>query len=232
MKQLSDRYTSIIVVLAFMSIALNLIVFADFYMDYRSQLDSDVLAVGVLSLEVLPQGVCNLKMFSEWNFISLCADPTNKTVEVVASSLEGKFDYILKWNQSSQSYILWSTYASERPFDEFQINSSYFVHVNTSSATFIINGTPTQNLNISLVEKFNSPSWPYEFNQSISNSLASIASNFTYVLKWNASSQSYLLFSVFAAENDFENISVGEGQFINVNTTSEVLEYNRIALEP
>lgn len=232
MKQLPDKYLRILIVLALLSVALNMVAFTTAYIEHRSKLDSNVLAVGTLALTVTPEGFCDIDLLEDWNLISICASPSDTSIDSVTSTISDSFDYILKWNASSQSYLLWSSFTEDNPFDNLEVNSSYFFHVNRSSKNFPIEGTANQNFNISLIENFNSPSWPYEFNKSIAQALGSVNNSYTYVLKWNASSQSFLLFSVFASENPFQNISAGEGQFINVNTSSIVLQYNRSDLAP
>ena len=48
---------------------------------------------------------------------------------------------------------------------------------------------------------------------------------------WNSSSQKFLIYSPLAAENDFQNISAGQGQFVYVsNESGATIKYNRSIL--
>lgn len=179
---------------------------------------------------VVIEGVCNFALEQNWNYISFCADPLNKTVASIMSQADGKYDYILMWNETSQAYDMYSIYAVQNPFTEVNVTKSYFIHVNTSMPSFGISGIINKDMNLSLINKWNAPSYPYEFAANVSHYLNTIAGNYEYMLKWNNSAQAYNLYSIYAIDQPFAYIYKGEGQFIYVNATSTVLVYNRTVL--
>lgn len=185
-------------------------------------------AFGTASLTI--EGLCIFDLAANWNFISLCAEPLNKTVDSVTQSISGDYDYILKWNETSQAYDLYSIYATSKPFNELEQNSSYFLHMTDSHTGFSVSGNTTGSMNISLVNKWNSPSWPYEFARDVSRYMGTINGSWEYLLKWDATAQSYSLYSIYAATKPFTQIFKGEGQFMYINASSAVLVYNRTAL--
>lgn len=186
-------------------------------------------SVGTASLII--EGACSMDLATNWNFISLCADPSNKTVDSVTQGISGDYDYILKWNATSQAYDLYSVYAASKPFNEFELNSSYFFYMNQAHSGFAIAGNSSPSMNISLINIWNSPSWPYEFTGAVSSYLATINGSWEYLLKWNATAQAYSLYSIYAATKPFTQIFKGEGQFMYINASSATLEYNRTALQ-
>lgn len=187
-------------------------------------------AFGTVSLTInVLESICSFDLATNWNFISLCANPSNKTIGSVMQSISGKYDYILKWNATSQAYDLYSIYASTKPFTSLDVNSSYFIYMTEAYEGFDVGGNASDDMNISLLNEWNSPSWPYEFSTNVSAYLSTIS--WEYLLKWNATTQSYSLYSAYAATKPFTQIFKGEGQFMYINVSSTVLEYNRTALQ-
>jgi hypothetical protein len=187
-------------------------------------------AIGTISLQIISPGLCIIQLADEWNFVSFCANPANKSINSILSSIQGDYDYILRWNYSAQTYDVWSTYSSQNPYDFIDLNKSHFIYATTSDLQLSINGSQNQDVNLSLTQNWTTPNYPYEFGSNITKSLESIEGQYNYILKWNSTAQSYLVYSIFSSSNPFENISAGEGQFIYINDTSALLEYDRSAL--
>jgi hypothetical protein len=143
--------------------------------------------------------------------------------------IKDNFDYILRWNSSSQAYELYSIFSSNNPFNEFDLNESYFFHF-LSPANLTLAGPMRGDLNISLKQFWNAPTYPYEFPSNVSIYLATIE-GFKYMLKWNAALQAYVLYSAYSSANPFSQINATEGQFIYTNASNATLVYNRTQLK-
>ncbi len=180
-------------------------------------------AQGIVSV-VVPSP-CKINFLPGWNLVSLCGEPANKTVQAVLSGIDYRF--VMAWNASSQEFIVYSPRAAQNPFDSLEFNQSYFVYA-SSPATAYIGGQLVNDTNISLVQVWNAAGYPYEFASNISVYFNQTA--FRYLMKWNASSQQFVVYSPRAAENPFAKIFMGEGQFIYALAPT-ILSYNRAALQ-
>lgn len=175
---------------------------------------------------------CNIMLREGWNLISVCSNMTNKTVPNALKDIEGDYRYVLEWNESREGFEIFSPLAADNPFNELSENKSYFIYLLSQNDSINAGGKPFQDMEIPLFFGWNTPIYPYEFETEISGYLESINSSYRYVMVWNASGQKFLIFSPLAVENDFTNITGGEGQFIYVsNTSGAMLKYNRSALE-
>jgi len=186
---------------------------------------SGTVTVGILSF-------CNIDLVQGWNFISICANTQNKSIKSILDSIDGQYDYVLEWDNALQDFSLYSVYASENPFNEMNENKSYFVYFNPPSGNINVGGNEYDDLNLTLEYKWNDPFYPYIFRANISKYLSTIDPQYEYVLKWNTSIQDFSLYSVYASENPFYFIDMGEGQFISIkNISGAVLRYNKSYLQ-
>jgi hypothetical protein len=182
---------------------------------------------GIASLTIMKtRPPCSFDLLPQWNFISICADAYNTSVVSMTSDFSSKYQYILRWNDTTQAYEVYSIYAIFKPFTEFDNNESYFLYM-TDSAEWDINGTLRGDLALPLATKWNAPGYPYELTGNVSRYLFTIDGKYEYMMKWNATTQSYSLWSIYAIYKPFNQIFKGEGQFIYVNDTSALLLYNR-----
>ncbi|MEM2874320.1 MAG: hypothetical protein QW063_02670 [Candidatus Nanoarchaeia archaeon] len=181
------------------------------------------MTTGEIKLNLFPP--CYWAALLGWNFFSFCSEIQNTTISNVTAQIIGQYDYILRWNPSLQAYELYSIYSNNNSFNSFDLNESYFIHFN-SAANLTLPGSPRGDLNLSLWQLWNAPTYPYEFPGNVSIYLATI-NGFNYMLKWDALSQAYLLYSVFSSANPFSQIGVAEGQFIFTNASNATLIYNR-----
>jgi len=170
---------------------------------------------------------CSFALLTGWNLFSICANPINDSVENITAPIKGKYDYILYWNRSIQAYQLYSIYSQKNPFERFDINESYFIHMLEPEQNFYIIGTQRGDLVLPLIHLWNTPTYPYELKGNVTRYLETISGRYEYMMKWNASSQSWLLWSVYSQNKPFRYIFKGEGQFIFVNATDALLKYNR-----
>lgn len=171
---------------------------------------------------------CQWAGWPGWNFFSFCLEPQNTSILNVTAPIYDSIDYILRWNSSAQAYELYSKYSSNNPYDDFNINESYFIHF-ISAKNLSVTGQARGDLNLSLVKLWNAPTYPYEFSTNVTKYLLTI-DGFNYMLKWNPQTQSYLLYSIYSSLNPFSQIYPAEGQFIYINATNATLYYNRTYL--
>jgi hypothetical protein len=155
---------------------------------------------------------------------------TNKTVQDALRDIDGQYRYVLEWNESNQNFIAFSPLAAENPFTELSENKSYFVYLMPSEGEINPSGRLFDDMEIPLVFGWNTPAYPYNFETGIIRYLETINNSYRYVMVWNASGQRFLIYSPLAVENEFYNITAGQGQFIYLNATGAILKYNKSAL--
>ena len=168
-------------------------------------------SVAIVGLTIL--GNCNqqINLTSGWNFISFYSIPSNNSIDSVLSPIAGSYDYLQEWDPISQSFKVWSIYGTKQ-FTQFNQNMSYFVRI-TSVTSLDVNGNCFENLTMNLSSGWESPAYIYDYPANISGTSFKNIS-FTYIQKWNASSQSFLAYSIYALSNPFNSINASEGYFI------------------
>ena len=184
-------------------------------------------SVGVVSINIMQ--ACTISLVNEFNFISLCANSTDMSIANVLSSIAGKYDFVLRWNKTRQEFDTYSPEASENGFNGFEMNESYFIFMKEAS-TLGLSGDEPGDMNISMGQEFNPPSYPYLFSGNVSRYINPIASDVSFVLKWNKTAQEFVTYAPEAAVQQFDMIDSGEGQFIFVLTPT-VLRYNKTLLQ-
>lgn len=174
----------------------------------------------------MPMFICQVPLTQGWSLISLCSEPENASIPWVMSGIDYRF--IMRWNLTNQSFDIYSPSASDPPFTVLEYNTSYFVNLNSVADTIDLNGQPAGDLNISLVQGWNGPGFPYLFNTTIVHYFN--GTDHRYMMKWNASAQEFVIYSPRAADNPFERIYVAEGQLIN-SIRAQMLKYNKTSLQ-
>ncbi len=176
--------------------------------------------------------LCNIYLKEGWNLISICANMTNRSVGSALNDIDGHYRYVMEWNESSQSFLIYSPLAAENPFDELSENRSYFVYLTGTQGEINAVGSLFEDMEILLSFGWNSPIYPYEFDTPVTDYLDSINKSYRYMMIWNSSSQEFMIFSPLAASNEFTNIGGGQGQFIYIsNESGATIKYNRSELE-
>ncbi len=184
----------------------------------------------VVRLEILP--VCFIPLEQGWNLVSFCANLTNKSVEGALSQINKSYRYVMEWNASAQEFILYSPLAPINPFDKFNENMSYFIYFEDNKTNLYCHGNNFGDLNLSLLSGWNTPTYPYEFTANITKYLSTLGDKYRYLMKWNVSSQEFMLYSPLAPINPFETMLSSEGQFININDIGGAhIFYNRTDLQ-
>lgn len=146
-----------------------------------------------------------------WNFISFYLNMQNYSISEVFSSIEGYYAYILGWNSSAQEFDVWSSQGAQE-FTSFNENKSYFVFM-TEAKNLSVGGRFYGNKTIVLVQGWEAPDYIYEFPSNITNTTF-YGINFSYMQKWNVSSQEFLVYSHLSSSQPFDKILASEGYLI------------------
>lgn len=177
---------------------------------------------GNVYLNLLAQ--CNFNIDTGWNFFSLCADANEKRI---ANTFENTtYRYVMRWNTTRMEWDIYSPRAAENSFDNMTINESYFVLV-YSLDTMSLDGTQNTDMNISMIEGWDAPSWPYLFDANITKYFNETMHR--YMMKWNQSGQEFLIYSPRATENPFTTIYRADGQMLYAYY-NQTLVYNKTYL--
>ncbi len=179
-------------------------------------------ATGTVMLGIL--GVCSGPLQEGWNLISLCSNTTSPNITFVLSGID--FRYVMRWNESG-AFEIFSPLAASNPFTQFEINRSYFVYLNSVSDEISPNSNLNPSMNITLTQGWSTPSWPYEFSVNFTQYFN--GSVHRYHMKWNATTQEFVIWSPRAAAPPPSIMYVGDGQFI-YSDVQNVLSYNKTNL--
>ncbi len=182
---------------------------------------------GYVSIMINPR--CSVNLVDGYNLISLCANLTNNSVSNVLQTINGQYDFVLKWNASNQQFVTYSPDAATNDFNTMIENESYFVFMNSNS-TLRMNGAVVDDINISNIQEFNGIGYPYQFSANVSRYMLPLNSSLSFALKWNTSAQEFITFSVEAADNQFDILNQGEGQLIYA-VSPVVLRYNKTLIQ-
>lgn len=186
------------------------------------------LNTGEVRVAIFPK--CNIPVTVGFNLISVCANLSSASISTALTSIAGKYSFVLELNETSQEFDVFDPNAETNPFDTFNVNKSYFIFI-TEATTISLYGEEIGDISTPLHEEFSAPSYPYTFTTNISKYLSAIEENVSFALKWNTITQEFIVFSPEGAENDFENISKGEGQFIYLIAPDGILHYNKTELQ-
>ena len=166
-----------------------------------------------------PQETFSKELVEGWNLISLpLTNTTNMTVANIMSSISSKYDALYRYDASIHSWVALSS------SDTMENGVGYFIHM-TSAGIWTYSGSAYTAMDIALEPGLNMVGW-VNTSADLPDALNSIAGNYRYVAKWNATAQSYEVYVAGAppAFNDFTMMERGEGYFI-VATTNCTLTY-------
>jgi hypothetical protein len=149
----------------------------------------------------------------------------------VPSVLSGiNYRYIMVWNESSQNFMIYSPRAADPAFDDWNTSKSHFIYYYDASPTMMyVSGTLYDDLNLSLIQGWNPPTYPYLLTTNILRYLDTINNSYRYMMKWDYTPQEFIIYSPRAAIPPFITIDQGQGQFILMKN-ADTLEYNESAL--
>ena len=148
-----------------------------------------------------------------WNLFSFCSNLGNPNLVDVLSSIDGKYRYVMRWNLTDQSFNIYSPKAIQKPFDDFDDNSSYFIYMFEEASLNVV-GQEAVTEERNLVEGWNTPAYQYRFPTLITTMISGIINNFRYIMKWDTASQEFIIYSKRSENKPFNEIFPGEGRFI------------------
>jgi hypothetical protein len=181
---------------------------------------------GIMGFTILSR--CNIYLVEGWNFMSICANVTNTSITSVLAPIDGKYRYVMEWDESSQEFDIYSPLSASPPFEDFNLSKSYFIFFEDPTGSFGSNAPDFEDLSIDMIYGWNTPTWPYTLTSKVENYLSTIAGDYRYMMKWNASDQEFMIYSPLSSDPPFTHINQGEGQFISVSNPSGVtLAYNK-----
>lgn len=192
---------------------------------------AQAVTTGMVSLNIIT--ACSFDLGEGWNFISLCANETDKNITTILSSVNQSIRFVMEWDSTAQEFIVYSPRAASPPFSTFNLSKSYFVYyTNTSSNSIDLYGPAFDNINLSLQEGWETPAYPYSFSSNVSQYLDTIAGKYLFLQRWNQTDQEFKIYSPLASDNPFYQIPGGEGQFLLItNAGGADLFYNKTRLE-
>ncbi|RMG27463.1 MAG: hypothetical protein D6732_20060 [Methanobacteriota archaeon] len=180
--------------------------------------------VGTVSLTILPSDECAITLNKSWNFISLCKNNTDLDIN---SALAGAdFQFVLEWDETTQSYKVFSPLSQNNPFTQFDPTKSYFIYIRNGSYLYLPSGTPYSDIDLFLPPQWSVPFYPYEFQGNVSTYLSTLGTNWKFQLKWDYPTQSFKVRSRLSSNPPFTAINAGEGQFLYL-TSADTLAYNK-----
>ena len=143
-----------------------------------------------------------------WNLVSLPLIPSDKQVSSVLNSIDGQYDAVARYNEATHQFVTLSV------SDEMDNGVGYFIHMTVNGA-WSYQGTAYENINVGLSQGLNCIGWT-NTSANLPGALNSIAGNYNYVARWNATSQSYEAYEPNAPPpfNDFTTMNRGEGYWI------------------
>ena len=148
-----------------------------------------------------------------WNLISLpLYNATDMTVANIMSSVSGLYDALYRYDASAHSWVPLSS------SDTMENGVGYFIHM-TSADTWTYTGMAYKQMNVSLEPGLNMVGW-VNCSENISDALSSIAGDYWYVARWNATAQKFEVYNPVAPNgfNDFDTMERGEGYFISMKS--------------
>ncbi|MBD3361532.1 hypothetical protein GF358_01940 [Candidatus Woesearchaeota archaeon] len=186
---------------------------------------------GTASLNII--AACSIEFKQGWNFISFCANETNRNITSVLSPINQSIRFVLEWDTPNQEFKVYTPRAATPPFDIFNLSKSYFVYYDdTSNTTVSLTGPAFNNINLSLQQGWETPNYPYSVTANITQYLDTIPGKYRFMQKWNYTPQEFMIYSALSSNNPFYQISAGEGQFILITDAGGAdLFYNKTRLE-
>ncbi len=86
------------------------------------------------------RGDLNLPLINQQNTPAYPYELTGNVSKYLVT-IDGQYEYMMKWDVSTQAYSLWSVYAIDKPFDQIFKGEGQFIYVNDTNATLIYNKT-------------------------------------------------------------------------------------------
>jgi len=157
----------------------------------------------VVHYQTLPTEAYTKNLKAGWNLVSLPLTPGDNSVSAVLGSIQ--YDAVKKYTPGTG-------YEDATTMDP---GVGYFINM-TAEDTWTYEGTAYPFMTTQLEQGLNMVGWVNETNSALPGVLDSIAGNYSYVARWDATAQSYEVFvpNLPSEFNDFDTLNRGEGYFI------------------
>ena len=152
-------------------------------------------------------------LVASWNLVSLPLTSADNSISAVLGSITGNYDAVVRYDAATHSFVALSE------TDAMENGVGYFIHM-TAADTWSYDGTAYTDMTAQLEQGLNMVGWT-NTSADLPGALNSIAGNYRYVARWNATAQSYEVFVPGAPPefNDFDTMERGEGCFIAATTS-------------
>ena len=146
-----------------------------------------------------------------WNLISLPLTSSNNSAAKVLETVA----YNAVYRYSATASKKFESVSTMDP------GAGYFVNVTASGQTWTYNGTPYEQMNVSIEPGLNMVGW-LNCSKSITDALSSLEGKYNYVAMFNATSKKFEVYNPHAPPvfNDFTTMERGTGYFISARAGS------------
>ena len=224
-KDIPNSVIYLLAALLLVTLAIQAVVFLNYRppVQYDFPVTGQQTAQGTVGLVIL--GVCTGPIVEGWNLISLCANVTDNSIDSILAGID--FRFVMQWNKTGQDFLIYSPLAATNPFTTMEINRSYFVFLNDATGIIEPSGSFLPDLDIALVEGWDTPAYPYEFTANFTDYFDDTVHKFQ--MKWNSTDQEFVIWSPRSADPPSSLMFLGDGQFI-LSSQANTLSYNRTNL--
>ena len=170
---------------------------------------------GTIGVTIEDSGDCNLDFKQGWNLFSFCSELTDSNLLNLLTPIDGKYLFIMEWDDIAKEFQIYSTLASDLPpFDIFNDDKSYFIYVTEDVTLELIDPeSPIETRN--LLYGWNAPSYPYRNSITIQTLTQDILSDVLFIMKWDKINKQFNILSFLSTDSPpFTQVNKGEGMFI------------------
>jgi len=145
-------------------------------------------------------------------------------LDTLLSELEGKVDFIYRWNASEGKYE-YAQYISDKWKGDFSsldnINGYWFHSNDTGLCDLFVGDGTTEVTQMDLYTNWNLVSWPRKNSVPIAEALSDINEHVDFIYRWNSFSNEYEYAQYISDKwkGDFQDFEPGYGYWIHSNET-------------
>ncbi len=188
-----------------------------------SNSDLRITSHAIASTKVVVYGGCYWVVYPGWNNLAFCSNSSNVAEDV--KNHIGNVKFILKWNEQTQKFEVYSPRAAKNPFDSIDYNESFFIlfEPNNNSDIIVDNvGSEFDRINLNIVNGWNAAPYPYTFPSSF-QSVSSIFGDYRFILKWNPTMQFFDVYSSKSVPQNLPDFDVGQALFVFMEHNKKVI---------
>ena len=107
-----------------------------FLLSTSSSLHQLITGNALVSTRVIVLGQCYFTLYEGWNLVSLCGNETDYNVSALVEQIDGKYRYLMKWDNEGEKFLVYSPRASIPEFDTIKKGEGFFVLMNEGGNLF------------------------------------------------------------------------------------------------